>query len=664
MAPDWSDLEHAGSHHGGEAAAGDGQPRSRRRVKRTRGESTKEALDGVRAKAALFSNLVLGAAHTAATTKGRDTEERAWAKYVAICEREFWSKQPSLRNKWPLPVREWTQMLTFLRAECGSYGAFTNMLNVICKVGTKLAHNAHVAQCVQKGIDDTMVLGVRSFDPRLLYSLQNRATKDILRREYAVEVAHTEYISMEEARNGHKFTDHKSLPGLQESAVWNMENLSGGRRPRSLADLRVRHLTWRVTAVVQPGEGEWRVPSLSYRFEDEKFMDKRGPRGVSEDFSFFADFARDGNLSSACYLYALFKARGLFVDRDPLRSLRPGENIRTHTWAQNLFVFCHMEGDTFFDCVPLSPAAISRVTRNILRRMGRKVRGARAHRHGAFTRPQVMNLMQQRGVGLDPSVGPAVHRAAGWSVVHGPTTTATTYESVLLDRSANSFGLFLGVNLEPEVWQLRYEEWLGKDIDRTEPIRHPHTRGELPFIARLRGLHAEEVEKARRHMNTLGVNLLHEGLYGTCRVVLVERECCIHDVWLHVLQQAREGKMGPRLDSMVREYDEAVLQYRAVCKESVDAERHMLVAAYVDWCDVEGRTLGVQGPAHRYASDIHSDRAALVRKAAAHTIDVALMPIEINRALHPTTTGGLNAVRHVLHFLELPYQFTNCEDGK
>lgn len=641
---------------------GSGGRVSEREVKRRRRKAGAFDIDmeAVRAKADLFANMVVNAPFAAATSGGRENEAAAWQVYSGILKDEtLWAGWPdAARNAWPIPVMQWIRLLGRMRAQYNSYGSFQNAVNAVCKVGTKMAHNMHVAECLKAGKDVAHASGPQAFDPRVLYSMQHRQMMDWIRRDGGVQVKHTEYINMEEARNGHKFTDHRALPGLQASACWNMENLSGGRRPRSLSALRVRHLSWRVTSV-KCGKEEWKVPSLTYEFIDEKFMDKRGPRSVPEDFSHFANFERDGGLSSASYLYALFKARGLFVHADPLSTLRSGDAIDTHEWARDYFVYCYMEGDIFYDCIPLSPQAISDMTRTILKKMGRSMRGGRAHRHGAYTRPQMMNLLQNKGVALDPKTEGVVLRAAGWSSVHGPTTTRTTYESILLDRAVNPFGLFYGINLEDEVWHERLEEWMGRDIEPQTVIRHHDCRSMLPFIVRLRALHVEEVATARRTMNAAGLQLLHEALHGTSRVVLAQRECSIYAAWRRVIKYGSCGHLGSEMHKAVEAYNEHRIRYRDLARKNMDGERHAMVCAFLDACDAEGILLPVRSNGIRTAANVTRDNSAIVHLAARHIVDVALLPDAVNRVLCCTGDGPAQCV----HFAERLYVFQHLADS-
>ena len=590
---------------------------------------------------------MVNAPFSAATAKGRENEAAAWKTYNEVCAREFWHEKPENKGRWPLPVRQWCELLVMLRRKYGSYNAFCNAINMVCKVGSKAAHNVHIAECQRAGVDVGSMQGVRDFDPRVIYQAQHRSTMDLVRRDSGVQVKHTEYINMEEARNGHKFTDHTSLPGLQESACWNMENLSGGRRPRSIAALRVRHLRWTVTSVKHSSGNSWLAPSLTYEFVDEKFMDKRGARGVNENFDHFENFERDGSLSSAVYLYALFKARGLFEQEDPLSSLRAGDVISTHAWAQDYFVYCRMEGDVFFDAEPLSTQSISDKTRNILRRMGRTVRGGRAHRHGAYTRPQMMNLLSNSGVGLDPKTEGPILRAAGWSSVHGGATTRTTYESVLLDRHVNCFGLFYGINMEDAVWQARLQDWLGKDVAPAAPIHHRKCRTQLPLIVRLRALHTQRVNDLRRRLNDVGVRLMQEGLYGrTTRVVLAQRECSVHDAWCRVLKHGARGDLGQDMVAQVRSYNDLRREYKSASAQAIDAERHAFVASFLDACDAVGVAVPVRGNGARLASEVVSDHAAIVSIAREYALDVALLPAQINQVVMGEEPSSVFVLHH------------------
>ena len=252
-------------------------------------ESIQDSQAALREKARVFAELVVNAPFSAATAKARENEAAAWRSYNEVCAREFWHEKPESKGRWPLPVRQWCELLVLLRRKYGSYNAFCNAINMVCKVGSKAAHNVHIAESQRAGVDVGSMQGVRDFDPRVIYQAQHRSTMDLVRRDSGVQVKHTEYINMEEARNGHKFTDHTSLPGLQESACWNMENLSGGRRPRSIAALRVRHLRWTVTSVKHSSGNSWLAPSLTYEPPS-----TAGSTQLAADGSNYADMVRHG----------------------------------------------------------------------------------------------------------------------------------------------------------------------------------------------------------------------------------------------------------------------------------------------------------------------------------------------------------------------------------
>lgn len=63
------------------------------------------------------------------------------------------------------------------------------------------------------------------------------------------------FISMEEARNGDHFIDQTSALGLQDAALWKLSCVSGGRRPRTYAAIRLCDLTKVATEQVTDGVG-------------------------------------------------------------------------------------------------------------------------------------------------------------------------------------------------------------------------------------------------------------------------------------------------------------------------------------------------------------------------------------------------------------------------
>eukprot|EP00955_Chlamydomonas_euryale_P033499 347862-Chlamydomonas_euryale.AAC.1 len=105
------------------------------------------------------------------------------------------------------------------------------------------------------------------------------------------------------------------------AAAFNLGNVSGGRRPRSVAALRVKDCAV-VAQVVTNLDG----PVLSIFFTDEKYMDSRGVRSVPENFSGLNDtYLEAMRLSASYFLYAAFVARGVFCGRFPLKGAAHGQ---------------------------------------------------------------------------------------------------------------------------------------------------------------------------------------------------------------------------------------------------------------------------------------------------------------------------------------------------
>lgn len=114
---------------------------------------------------------------------------------------------------------------------------------------------------------------------------------------------------MEEAR----FADHKILRGLNDKALWNLTCISGGCRPRTYASILLKHLLpRRVEAIADDVGCTVLVPSFGIEFEDEKYMDKCGPRQVRESFFGWIDVWQHAGLTAYCELSSMLLYCGCF----------------------------------------------------------------------------------------------------------------------------------------------------------------------------------------------------------------------------------------------------------------------------------------------------------------------------------------------------------------
>ena len=222
-----------------------------------------------------------------------------------------------------------------------------------------------------------------AYDPRVLYSSHHHGMSGLIRRQYGMDVKKTVPLSMCEMKSGARFVDFSCLRGLLMGASFNCGNTTGGRRPRAIVSLRVRNVTCTMQEVVVKGV-PWLVPSFRICFPEEKYDDPRGPRRVREDFSHMRNYFELMPMSYSYFFYALFMARGLFVEHDPISSLRAGQVAATKLEAGDYFVFCEAEGDVYYDALPVSTQSLSDWTRAITKRMspltGLSARPYRAHR--------------------------------------------------------------------------------------------------------------------------------------------------------------------------------------------------------------------------------------------------------------------------------------------
>ena len=221
------------------------------------------------------------------------------------------------------------------------------------------------------------------FDPRIVYATEHQRMGGLMRREYGVEVKKCLALTMCEAKSGHNFIDMHCLRGIFMGGSFNAGNTTGGRRPRSIASLRVRDVQCELQSVVVNGT-QWRVPSFKLTFRDEKYMCERGPRRSLENFAHIGNYTELMCMSYSYYLYAQFVARGIFLDDNPISSCEVGGRVEFKRSALDFFVFCEDDGDVWYDGIPLAAAKLSAWTKTITMRMGGltglPARGYRAHR--------------------------------------------------------------------------------------------------------------------------------------------------------------------------------------------------------------------------------------------------------------------------------------------
>lgn len=104
-------------------------------------------------------------------------------------------------------------------------------INRAIKRGKQIAATAGGAH--ERNIADDM------HDPRLVYHSEHRGVLAQLRQNHGMAVRKTRPLTPAKMRSGHRFVDHGSVCGLLMAAAFSLGNVSGGRRPRSLADLRL-----------------------------------------------------------------------------------------------------------------------------------------------------------------------------------------------------------------------------------------------------------------------------------------------------------------------------------------------------------------------------------------------------------------------------------------
>ena len=249
-----------------------------------------------------------------------------WLMYCKIVHPQLGNNLVPLEQiAWPPSCDVWTRYLLAMRQQVSSYHRFRRVLGNVCEVA-----NRFWAGKLCKLLQD--------LDPRRLYELQHQRTLCVIRREHGSSVQQVDPITMHEARNATHFADILSIKGVTKAAAFSMGALLGGRRPRTLTEIRWEDLELRVATAEVAGQ-TIKVPSLKVTFTDEKFQDLQGPRQAS-DVPHAEGYEQQFWSSPAFWVYRQLVMRGCFGSFDPIVQAAVGDVLPVKAECSKYFLFC------------------------------------------------------------------------------------------------------------------------------------------------------------------------------------------------------------------------------------------------------------------------------------------------------------------------------------
>jgi hypothetical protein len=402
------------------------------------------------------------------TKTGERSGQDAWDMWCAYLEQSSivkeWEgkgrfgqvlKGEVLMKHWMPCASVWLGFHHFVRASVSSYDRYKGILNQVCMRGKQQLFDLMAAQGV--------VMVPAMLDPQVVYGPADRRMRRIMAKQYKKDVKKVAFITMEEARNGHRFVDPTSALGLSDAGLWNLSCVTGGRRARTYASIKLCDIFEVVVQSVLDDQGtEVLVPSFAMSFADEKYMDDRGQRRMRESFEGWTDIWSHAGLSASFWLYSFLLFRDVFVGGNRLLTAKAGDVLKFKPECLEYYLFCKMEGDVPLDCVPLWPRQVSDSTRSVLKRMGSEPRGHRAHRSGGVSRVCIVNLMENQGKKIDGDVENVSVRWGGWTEKEGIWTMKKVYQSLIIDEYINVTGLAFNECNDPAIWAARLNSFMGK----------------------------------------------------------------------------------------------------------------------------------------------------------------------------------------------------------
>jgi hypothetical protein len=415
---------------------------------------------------------------------------------------------------WPPSEDHFMEFCAYAHAVSGTYKVYVKKVANVCYVGMRMWAKAAPVLQGRREVGD--LVASQQADPRVLYQKRAQSYNTLVKREFGQEVYSVQGTTMPEARNGAKFHSQTSMQGIQQSALWCIGQVSGGRRPSTICAMRLADLSIKAESVNVDG-GEWLVPETRYEFRHEKVMDDRGNRSIRERYAGVRTYGSEYVMSAAYYIYKLLVLRDVLVGGNPLLTCKANDEILVKDECKDYFLFCTVrDDDTWFDMEPLGVKTLSAGTAETFKRMGSKARGYKAHRHGIATRVMQQSMLDNKGKGVDGSTERALKRLGGWSGKTTNSAVRSVYQGLVLDEGLDTAALAYGMERDNAVAEARRREFMGRDIPMDE-INLPADTGVNRYPWAVRMAIWEEVAEARRASNVLALHLWaagvkHEGL--------------------------------------------------------------------------------------------------------------------------------------------------------
>lgn len=439
------------------------------------------------------------------TRAGTEKRRRHWGHYAGYmlgmegCVAARLSDDELRKVRWPPAQTQWLGFLTYVRERTSSTGGLRGIVEDVCSVG-RAFHPA-----TESG-------GVAP-DPQKLYSFAHGRFMTALHRHYEHEGREVKPITMEEAHSGPNFVDPNCLPGMLRGLAWTL-GCTTGRRPRTLAEIRLRDMKFSAAGVVVAGESVL-VPEIVITYADEKFMDTMGKRSTREQYDETEDYDLYAKRGAAFWAYRSLVWRGAFEKGDPLMHVERGKAMPIKRACMDwvLFPTCLPWGDSWVDTVPIAPSTLSEWNKVMLKAMGSEPRGFSAHRKGLVTRAVVANIIKNKGASIDFGVEEVLVRLGGWDVRKGRDTVRKHYISKIIDQYVNPFALAYNRLGSEKEWAARMRTFMGKERqpDSTlAPSRlcYAGRYGGVPMYVRMMAITKSAHADLRERANAMGREVL------------------------------------------------------------------------------------------------------------------------------------------------------------
>jgi len=257
----------------------------------------------------------------------------------------------------------------------------------------------------------------------------------------------------------------------------------GGRRPRSVCAVKLKHVVGTVTYAFVRGE-KVLVPSFTVTFVDEKFSDVMGHRSTKEWLTGVEEYETLAERSFSYWFYKELVIRDAFEVYDPMKNggLAQGDVLEFKQDSKEWFLFCCLRQDVFVNTKPCTVGVISRATAEVLEAMGSEPRGYSAHRKGCPTRVLMRELVMNGGISISDCVKRALVRWGGWDVKRGMDTLDERYVQFCLDTCLDVLGLGTGRKMSMREKNAKLAELNGDDVRAPVILLPP---GWHPLIVRM-----------------------------------------------------------------------------------------------------------------------------------------------------------------------------------